>query len=709
MQSRIITAGFRLSLWLLALSVLPLASLLHAQEIRWIRVNELQSFFSEAATEYEAQGTTGNANFLSWPSQYSSDQTFMRAHGLWIGCKNFSDPVENRVKSVKVIGAGPRDFDDRRNQIFEQQLKLVGRSAHPAVTVDNAASTLLNQYDVIDEIDPTLPCERMVVIKFNTSIGVSVTKKVMAFASSQHGNYFIHDYVFKNTGIYNRAGAVKTQTLDSLWFYFQNRYAFAGVTSAGWGSTWGAFASTWGNSTLLHAFGENPAQPEYTSAGKPIRGYFAWYGPNAESNQSTLTYEEDWGCPNVVGGDGTLGSAKYAGCVTLHADTGPGNPADDQSQPRTTWYIGSDIQAMQSGSASQYDEVLMSDRYAIMREGHPTVQFDDAVGAGVYPGSYSNPRRVSPSQGQGFGPYRLAPGDSIHIVFAEAAAGISWDKGREVGDNWLKWRSGTSKPTLTMPDGSTSTDHNLYKRRWVETGRDSLLRTYGNAMANYASSYTLPQPPSPPSDFSVESGGDRIKISWATNAESNPHFGGYVIYRSKGNVLDYRTVYEKIFECGKANAVHSFDDVTASRGFYYYYYIQSKDDGTQVPGTTLFSSLFYTLTSDPATLQRPAVTTTLDSVRVVPNPYDIRGRFLQFGDRSQYDQISVYGLPPVATLKVFTERGDLIWTKEHTRGTGDVLWSSQTSSGQIIASGIYILVVSAPDGRSVIRKFVVIR
>lgn len=411
----------------------------------------------------------------------------------------------------------------------------------------------------------------------------------------------------------------------------------------------------------------------------------------------------------MVGADGTLGSAKYAGCATLHADTGPGNTTDDMSQPRTTWYIGSDIQAMQSGSQSQYDEVLMSDRYAIMREGHPNVHFDEAVGDGVYANTYSDARRNSPSQGQGFGPYRLAPGDSIRIVFAEGVSGISWDKGREVGDNWLKWRSNTSKPTLTMPDGSTTTDHNLYKRRWVETGRDSLVQTYGIALANFKSGYTLPQPPPPPSDFTVESGGDRIRLSWADNPTQDAHFGGYVIYRSKGNVLDYRTVYEKIFECGKVNAVQTFDDVTASRGFFYYYYIQSKDDGTQVPGRTLFSGLFSTLTSDPATLQRPAVLSTLDSVRVVPNPYDIRGRFLQFGDRSQYDQLSVYGLPPVATLKVFTERGDLVWTKEHTRGTGDVLWNSQTTSGQIIASGVYILVVQTPDGRSVIRKFVVIR
>jgi hypothetical protein len=337
-----------------------------------------------------------------------------------------------------------------------------------------------------------------------------------------------------------------------------------------------------------------------------------------------------------------------------------------------------------------------------------------------------------------------------------------------------------------------------------------------------------------------------------------------------GTVLDRKTVYKKIFECSAANVVHSFDDVTATRGFDYYYYIQSKDDGTQNdvhPGLPLYSSMFWTVTSVPATLQRPAEPVTpyppdanlrfwklmadykgkwvadsnyrntthdiisyqgsfyvcklsvsdttkpfadtthwnllttqgdsialnkgswvsdssyadtthdvvtynglsyiciknishdrenpdidnihwklitskgdwisgshygandvvsysgssfvtlytiasgkgLDLVRVVPNPYDIRARFFQFGDQSQYDRIAFYGLPGICKLKIFTERGDLIWERDHTRGTGDELWDSKTSSGQIIASGIYILYVEAPGQGSVCRKFVVIR
>jgi hypothetical protein len=334
-----------------------------------------------------------------------------------------------------------------------------------------------------------------------------------------------------------------------------------------------------------------------------------------------------------------------------------------------------------------------------------------------------------------------------------------------------------------------------------------------------------------------------------------------------GTVLQWITKYEKIFECNKSNAVNHFDDVTANRGFDYYYYIQSKDDGTQVPNEVLYSSLFWTVTSRQANLQRPAEPVTpfppdvlnsfwkliaefkgpwvsgtnyssnthdvisyqgsfyicklltsdttkpnlddthwrlltsqgdsvafnkgpwilgsnyadtthdivtyngssyickdniphdsttpdldkahwqlltprgdwvsgshyiahdivsyssssfvtlysiasgkgLDLVRVVPNPYDIRARYFQFGDQSQYDRIAFYGLPAVCKLKIFTERGDLIWEKDHTGGTGDELWDSKTSSGQIIASGIYILYVEASGGGSVFRKFVVIR
>ena len=808
----------RLLLLMLVFWMASSAQLIQAQQIKWLRITELQAPFRDIGAEYEGIFTQGNTNYFTWPAQYgidliTGDQNVARAKGLWIGCRSFDDPVEKKLKTVKVIGSGPRDFADRPNQIFPTELKLIGRTPHPIVIVDDQPALLMEtaNYDALDSLDENLPGDRMVLVRFNTSMGVSVTKKVMVFDHPDHGTYYVHDYVFKNTGIYNGAGDVHPQTLQDVWFYFNYRYAFAGVSSTAFGSTWGAFESQWGESTLNHAFGENPNDAEFADPASPfyqLRGFYSWYGP---SNRSVRpTYAEDWGAPNV-NEDGVLGSAKYAGCVTLHADTDPGDPTDDHFQPRTTWFLGSDINIV-SASVSQYDESFMADRYAAMTEGHPDLQHDELVGD-TYPTLYIDPRRQTgggTSQGQGYGPYNLAPGESIHIVFAEGVSGISWEKGREVGHNWLQWRNNISQPPLVMPDGSSTTDFNLYKRRWVETGRDSMLQTLRNAKRNFASGYTLPMPPPPPQQFTVTSGGDRIQLAWANNATAHPNFDGYVIYRTEGSVMTWRTVYKKIFECNRSSVVHSFDDVTAVRGFDYYYYIQSKDDGSTndlEPGVSLSSSMFWTMTSVAAYLRRPAepdnpappsentvywhqatsrgdwvsgtsysqydlvnyngltyvcitrdslgvlapdantqwrvatskgdwvsgsaystydivsyngvsfVTSTsisagkgLELVRVVPNPYDLRSRILQFQvNETQYDRMAFYGLPPVATLKIFTERGDLIWEKEHTNGTGDELWDSLTSSGQIIASGIYILYVETPDGRSVYRKFVVIR
>jgi hypothetical protein len=821
MKKQTIKFKIKFSIPILGLLILCSVQDTFAQRIKWLAITQLQSQINEIGAEYELEFAQGSIlNFFSWPVQYGIGQTTCRMNAVWIGCKNFDDPVEGNIKSVKVIGSGPRNPLDRPNEIFEQDLKLIGKSNHPMVIVDNQNASAIDSYDKLDVVDPNLEADRIVQVKFNTSIGVSVTKKVMAFDSPYHDSYFIYDYVFKNTGIYDRAGDVKQQILTNVYFYWMYRNAFAGVTSGGPVTTWGAAGSTWGNSTLNHAFGENPLAP-----GFDMRGFYSYYSPVPNRASS---YDADWGCPDIAG-DGTLGSSMYEGCATLHADKSATDSTDDLNQPKTTWYIGSDINIMQQ-NVSQYNESFMQDRYDCMSEGHPLQQHDDMIFAKYqYAMDYSDPRRQTGggvSQGQGYGPYTIPFGDSIHIVFVQGVNGLSWEKAREIGSNWLQWyQKSSTAPKLVMPDGSNTTDFNAYKKAWCFTGKDSIMQMYHHALRNYNLGYKIPHPPPPPQQFTVTSGGDRISLSWSNNAENSPHFDGYVIYRSQGSALDWKSVYEKIFECNKSNVVHSFDDVTALRGFDYYYYIQSKDDGTQndiASGVPLTSSLFWTVTNVPATLQRPAVTappkepvadtvnwkpiaavpevwdstvtkynayttvtyrgteyvcisdtgmggsttgknshaifpdtsrywkpvvpkgvwvfgsayrkynsvtdkgaeyvcihdiaagSMLEQVRVVPNPYDIRARLYQFnaaasGPANDHDRIAFFQLPPKCKLIVFTERGDRIWEKDHTNGTGDQLYNSETISGQILASGIYLLYVEVPGGGSVIRKFVVIR
>ncbi|MGA3286950.1 MAG: hypothetical protein ABSD46_05970 [Bacteroidota bacterium] len=683
-----------------------------AQELKWLRVSQLQSFFMDFGTECETYPFT-TTNFLAWPAQYGDGQWMSRAKGVWMGATNFYDPVEKKVKSYKVIGAGPRyDQANLTAQIFSNTIKLIGRENPPKVYVDNTDGSSNSAYDVLDEVDPNLPCDRMVVINYNTSMGVSVTKKVLAFTQQNHDNYFIHDYVFKNTGVYNTAGDTTRRTITNFWVFFNYRHAMAGITTyGGSGSTWGSFDAEWGDA-ITDDFG-----PPYRERPDSLRGFYAFYAPVKSSwgqRNAVMAkgYDWDWGCPKQTGGgknlDGLMGAAKFVGCVTLHASKGPGNlfNVDDYNQPATVNYANPDgVPALTP--YSQYDENFMGLRWAQMTEGHLAQSLWQAVGDGRYYADWMNTDPLHPQggqMGQGYGPYTLAPGDSIHIVFAEGASGISWEKCREIGANWYPYYTGTGTPQLIKPDGSVTTSVTDYQKTWVWTGKDSIIQTYKNARANYRSGYNIPQAPPAPSLFMVVSGGDRVRLSWADNAKSSPHFNGYVVYRSESLVKDYRAVYEKVFECDKnyvfpGSGSPQWDDTSAHRGFNYYYYVQSKDDGTQndvKPGAPLYSSLFLTLTTVPAHLLRPSGNL-LGEVRVVPNPYDIRSRKWQFGEVGPYDRIIFYGIPPKCRLKIFTEDGVLIWEKLHTNGSGDEYWDSKTSSNQIVVSGIYILHVEVTE------------
>ena len=66
-------------------------------------------------------------------------------------------------------------------------------------------------------------------------------------------------------------------------------------------------------------------------------------------------------------------------------------------------------------------------------------------------------------------------------------------------------------------------------------------------------------------------------------------------------------------------------------------------------------------------------------------------------------------IPSVCTINIYTERGDLIESINHTDGSGDVAWNSLTSSRQVVVSGVYIAHIETPTGESAVRKFVVVR
>ncbi len=685
--------------------LLPLA--LWAQKTQWIAVGDLHDWFHRAGSEPEV-GRTGQVSDqqdgLRWNAQFRF-QDSKAAKALWIGVKNYNDKVAEKTFNYKVIHVGPRVLDEN-NEFMSETFELWGKYDTPQVLVDDVPSSKLSFLEKLDAVDNELIADRMIYNVVRTSIGIKMIRTIYAFTSKKHKNYFIYEYVLVNDGIIDLEGNTNPQTLEDLVIHFQYRYA-PSREGGPYGYNWLPQSTSWGHSTMNDVIYINP------QTGNPLRALISWMGKHSL-----------WTGPgDNIGGpafltDGHFGAPQFVGVVDIHADTSPADPSDDVGQPSTTLEIGSDDSYTYNNS--QYNAAAMAQEYAVMTAGRPALSHAARVGDGFAdkyggtPGGYS--------AAQGFGPYTLEVGDSIRIVYAEAVAGLDRQSSYVLGKQWLD-----NAAPFTLPDGGSTNDRNEFKNAWVMTGYDSLIQTFENAKANYQSDFVIPEPPPPPEQFSVKSGGDRIFLEWANNAEGwtgtnfSNKFNGYRVYRA---IFQNDTTYEKIFECGPGTAnpevVNSFEDKTAKRGFDYYYYVSSFDDGS-TPDGIQESSKFYTMTQDPAFLRRPPGLS-LDDIRIVPNPFNIKAREWQFGISSA-DRVLFVNLPPVCDIKIFTERGDLIKTIRHTDGSGDEPWNSITSSGQVVVSGIYIVYIEVTEdyvdeqtgqlifkkGQSVAKKLAIVR
>ena len=135
------------------------------------------------------------------------------------------------------------------------------------------------------------------------------------------------------------------------------------------------------------------------------------------------------------------------------------------------------------------------------------------------------------------------------------------------------------------------------------------------------------------------------------------------------------------------------------------------DNGTQnttgyMPGQRLESSRFVTMSQLPINSVKAGLNTT-KLVRVVPNP---ASRWKAGGALNQGnpDKISFFNLPVSCKVSVYTESGELVWSKSH-YASADDFWDQKTDSNQYVASGLYILAITEAkdlNGNSLDNEFV---
>ncbi len=553
----------------------------------------------------------------------------------------------------------------------------------------------------------------------STILGVTVDRTVYIWSQNYNDNYVICDMVFQN---------VANDTLDSMYVNLQE---------------------TGGNSYFSN--GSNPAGTfdprmswQHYYGGRPGDSLRVFYEYSADDPH---TPGDNMGAP-IISQNGRLLDPNMSYYVILHASktsyTDSTQDIDDPLEPKVTYCGVTNLIPY-----NQQSDIYGSKNFYAIRGGYseafpmPGEIQNSSVHHGINTDELGTPDYTNfPAGGYqaisyrtcSFGPYTLLPGQKIHIVIASGFAGIGYETGQVIGKEWLNgtlkdppnasqipgWnaRTGLLPTNFAFPTGATQED--MIKDRWISLGIDSVMLSAWRAKWNYDHDYDIPQAPPPPQTTSITGYASAVKVTWSDpEAEAMPNFDGYRIMRrvSAFDTVSYEPIYNS--DSTDIGTEHTFYDSTAFYGAQVYYYVQAKaripyNDPDADPttrgkiiysGRTLYPNIYFI--NPPSHSQED-----LSKIRIAPNPYNIKDPLLVQEGFTDQRGIVFYNLPPVCTIKIYTENGDLIQTIVHNQPVtkaGSETWNMLTSSQQVIYSGVYIAVFQKPDGEISYQKFLVVR
>ncbi len=119
----------------------------------------------------------------------------------------------------------------------------------------------------------------------------------------------------------------------------------------------------------------------------------------------------------------------------------------------------------------------------------------------------------------------------------------------------------------------------------------------------------------------------------------------------------------------------------------------------------------YAFSTIGASTNQEAVSSGLERIKVVPNPYLVRSMYEEeFGQtrREPIRQLKFNNLPAQCTITIFTLDGDRLITLNQNSTSGTLSWDLRTSAGREIASGVYIYLVKTESAEH-IGRFAVIK
>ncbi len=568
-------------------------------------------------------------------------------------------------------------------------------------------------------------CDQYIENKVLTNVGLEFTRKVYAWAHHQDNNYVIVEMIIKNIGVGwgpNQELLLNTDTfkfeIDTVKLPVQTIHGFLyGIPKVRALRNLGG--KTINKRSWLVHYGFRK--------GDTLRMLYAYDGQIIGKPFDTV------GEP-ATGEDGRLQNYMGRYVAVLHAPKSVEDRSDDITQPRYTgynqnWNIGLPKIWDKNDKAKSEEKGLKMRNFIVdpLTGDGPYYEGDD-----IYPGLHQvnmDERGFwSPDEVPGYypwarshaGPYEIPPGDSIKFIMAMGTAGLSPKVAFRVGRDWAKGIckfDGENSSPIQRP--SHIDDNDWAKDLWTYTVIDSMKNSASRAKWNAKNKMNIPVPPPPLKWLKIQETIGAIKLSWSNNAESASNFEGYRIYRAQG--ASDSTLYNLVYELSKTkgNLATELYDTQIERGPDYYYYVTtfSISDGPNAykKGEVLESGRNYIQAFSPARFVPSEGLTEghwQDSVRVVPNPFNLSAREVQFNNTP--NKLLFVNLPPICTIRIYSENGNLIKTIEHIDGKSDEQWEDAgqyllTESGQRVVSAIYIAHFQTPSGESQFRKFVIVR
>ncbi|MBX2821093.1 MAG: hypothetical protein KTR29_15465 [Rhodothermaceae bacterium] len=701
----------------------------------WVDIGEMQSRYSEAGahTEWLTQDRG-----MEWPAILRGSGHY-RAKGYWIGLKNWRDE-SGREWDYRIAQIGMRS--DGVNHFFPIESRLIAKFEDPEVVVDGTSS--FDKIAIVNEVDPDLPADRVLYQRYRSMVGVETERWVYAYANEIHDDYHIIRRRMVNNGNTDHDEDIELQgqSLSDVMFY--NAYKWRGRQEAAWH---GSAAQVWGKFSMNDVVGDgNEEYPvEFTAI-------YLWMGfdPNTSPGWnhigSPMLRDLQNARYNTPPGDtvGRLAAMSMQGRVIIHADESPTdrsyNPAH---QPITIGYVDNDEPLANAWAEDRdyYELGILTRENPAFVNGGATRMYPHLADRVEPSGEFWNPtfdastgKAGGHSSTLAYGPYQLAFMDTINIVEAEGAAGLSYKAARDIG---VAYKASGFDDDLRIPfdangDGQINDvpwNYDVYKNgsemqtknQWVLTARDSMFQFMYRARdvwqaSNYMAIYPIVQPPRPPRRFEVKSHPDLIELTWQSMADA-PDPDQWEIYRTANYVdnLPYALI------ASLPGSARSLIDTDVFRGREYYYFLQAVGPPNNVDerglngtpgGLPLRSGRYFTQTYHPASLLRIPGNQVSD-FRIVPNPVNFASdesvRIIIDGDRTR-GRVEFLDIPGQCTISIYTEIGELVKRIEHTSGGGRTEWDLLTASRQPVVSGIYIVHVADNESGEVdVKKLVVVR